>query len=132
VNARGRRGVVIGNGPSFKIEDLDRLQGDITFASNKVFLAFDQVVWRPTFYSCSDILAAKNNREAINGRKLVEVFGDSVNCEFPERTDIIWLHEQAHPDQLFSKDCSRCVYGGFSVVYYQLQLAFHLGIREAT
>jgi Protein of unknown function DUF115 len=127
---RGRRGVVIGNGPSLKIDDLDRLQGDITFASNKIFLAFDQVAWRPTFYSCSDILVAKNNREAINGLELVKVFGNSVKGEFPERTDIIWLHEDGHSVQQFSEDCSQCVYGGFSVVYYQLQLAFHMGIRE--
>jgi hypothetical protein len=64
---RGRRGVAIGNGPSLRVEDLDRLRGGITFASNKIFLAFDQVAWRPTFHSCSDILVAKNNREAING-----------------------------------------------------------------
>jgi hypothetical protein len=127
---RGRRAVVIGNGPSLKIEDLDRLQGAITFASNKIFLAFDQVAWRPTFYSCSDILVAKNNREAINGLDLVKVFGDSIISEFPERSDIVWLHELSPPDQRFSADCSQCVYGGFSVVYYQLQLAFYLGIRE--
>jgi hypothetical protein len=127
---RGRRGVVIGNGPSLKMEDLDRLRGEITFASNKIFLAFDHVAWRPTFYSCSDILVAKNNREAINGLGLVKIFGDSVASEFPERTDIVWLREFPTPDQRFSTDCSQCVNGGFSVVYFQLQLAFHLGIRE--
>ena len=127
---RGRRGVVIGNGPSLKIDDLDRLQADITFASNKIFLAFDQVAWRPTFYSVTDILVAKNNRDAINGLELVKIFGDSVKGEFPERTDIIWLRELMPPVQSFSEDCSVCAYGGFSVVYYQLQLAFHLGIRE--
>ena len=127
---RGRRGVVIGNGPSLRVEDLARLEGEITFASNKIFLAFDQVAWRPTFYSVSDILVAKNNREAINGLDLFKVFGDSVAPEFPAQNDIIWLRERSPSVQQFSEDCSECVYGGFSVVYYQLQLAFHLGIRE--
>ncbi len=127
---RGRRGVVIGNGPSLKIDDLDRLSADVTFASNKIFLAFDQVAWRPTFYMCSDILVAKNNRDAINNLTLDKVFGNSIKAEFAERTDIIWLDELSTPDQRFSEDCSECVYGGFSVVYFQLQLAFHLGIRE--
>jgi hypothetical protein len=126
----GRRGVVIGNGPSLNVKDLDRLQGEITFASNKIFLAFDQVAWRPTYYSCSDILVAKNNREAMNRLDLVKVYGESVKAEFADRSDITWLRERNGPLQQFSTDCSECVYGGFSVVYYQLQLAFHLGIRE--
>ena len=49
---------------------------------------------------------------------------------FPDRPDILWLRERNAPEQRFSEDCAECVYGGFSVVYYQLQLAFHLGIRE--
>jgi Protein of unknown function DUF115 len=127
---RGRRGVVIGNGPSLKIEDLDRLRRDVTFASNKIFLAFDKVAWRPTFYSVADILVAQNNRETINGLGLHKVFADSVKPEFPEQADITWLRGLAPPDQRFSEDCATCVYGGYSVVYVQLQLAFHLGIRE--
>ena len=127
---RGRRGVVIGNGPSLRPEDLDRLRSDVTFASNKIFLAFDQVQWRPTYYSVSDILVAKNNREAINGLDLFKIFGDSVRPEFTDRTDITWLIEVPTETAQFSEDCSKCVHGGFSVVYYQLQLAFHMGIRE--
>jgi hypothetical protein len=121
---------VIGNGPSLKIGDLDRLQNEITFASNKIFLAFDQTSWRPTFYSCSDILVAKNNREEINRLDLVKVFGDSVKVEFGDQDRILWLCEDGSPPQRFSEDCSRGVFGGFSVIYYQLQLAFYTGIRD--
>ncbi|WP_435011817.1 hypothetical protein P12x_006051 (plasmid) [Tundrisphaera lichenicola] len=127
---RGRRGVVLGNGPSLRVEDLGRLGGDVTFASNKIFLAFPETSWRPTYYSVSDILVAQNNLEEINTLRLAKIFGSSVKEVFPDRTDILWLRERNAPEQSFSEDCAECVYGGFSVVYYQLQLAFHMGIRE--
>jgi hypothetical protein len=127
---QGRRGVILGNGPSLRVEDLDRLAGEVTFASNKIFLAFPETSWRPTYYSVSDILVAQNNREEINDLRLTKIFGSSVRDVFPDHDDILWLRERNAPEQRFSEDCAECVYGGFSVVYYQLQLAFHLGIRE--
>jgi hypothetical protein len=127
---QGRRGVVIGNGPSLRVEDLDRLAGEVTFASNKIFLAFPETSWRPTYYSVSDILVARNNREEIEKLDLAKIFGSSVKEVFPDRPEILWLPERISPEQDFSEDCAESVFGGYSVVYYQLQLAFHMGIRE--
>ena len=50
----GRRGFVIGNGPSLCIDDLARLTDEITVASNQIYLAFDKTPWRPTFYTIED------------------------------------------------------------------------------
>ena len=61
----GRRCFVIGNGPSLTIADLDRLQGEITFAANKVYLAFADTRWRPTYYFVVDRVVAESNRQAI-------------------------------------------------------------------
>ena len=36
---RGRRAVIVGNGPSLNVADLERLKDEITFASNKIYLA---------------------------------------------------------------------------------------------
>jgi hypothetical protein len=92
---------VIGNGPSLRPEDLDRLGSEITFASNKIYLVFDQIAWRPSYYSVCDPLVAQNNRETINGLELFKVFGDPVKSEFADRTDIIWLRELTPPDPHF-------------------------------
>ena len=45
---KGKRGFIIGNGPSLKINDLDMPKNDISIASNKIYLAFNQTKWRPT------------------------------------------------------------------------------------
>jgi hypothetical protein len=50
--------------------------------------------------------------------------------ELSGSNDTLWLPELSSPRQRFSTDCARGVYGGYSVVYLQLQLAFYLGIRE--
>lgn len=69
-SAKGRRCFVIGNGPSLRVADLDRLQGEITLAANKIYLAFDQTAWRPDYYFVMDREVAENNRDVIAGLQL--------------------------------------------------------------
>ena len=65
---KGKRGFVIGNGPSLKIEDLDNLNNEITIASNKIYLAFEEKQkWRPKFYTVADpILWPKIKNKILN------------------------------------------------------------------
>ena len=51
---KGKRCFIIGTGPSLKIEDLEMLKGEITFASNSIFRSFDQTKWRPAYYMLED------------------------------------------------------------------------------
>ena len=51
---KGQRCFIIGNGPSLKAEDLDKLQNEICFASNMIYKIYDQTSWRPTYYCNSD------------------------------------------------------------------------------
>lgn len=132
----GKRGFILGMGPSLKVSDLERLKGEVTFACNKIFLAFPQTKWRPTYYSVLDVLVAKNNAPAISNLNLVKFFGESCRKYFDE-ADGLWLNELASPiDEegrriySFSEDASVGVYGGFTVIYLQLQLAWHMGIKE--
>lgn len=140
----GARAFVLGNGPSLSVADLDRLQNEITFASNKVYLAFDQTPWRPTYYFVTDRLVAKNNREVIDALRLTKLFGSDVRDHFPTSEDIIWLREETrnavwhsepkgapakHPGY-FSKDLLVEYESGWTVIYAQLQAAYYFGIRE--
>ena len=53
---KGETCFIIGNGPSLKIEDLTKLNelNIPTFAFNRVFCAFDETPWRPTYYISQD------------------------------------------------------------------------------
>ncbi|MFC2055928.1 hypothetical protein ACFLV7_16775 [Chloroflexota bacterium] len=63
---KGQRCFVIGNGPSLSTTDLDQLRGEVTFACNKIYLAFNETDWRPTYYAVEDPLVAQQNYEEIN------------------------------------------------------------------
>ena len=103
---RGQRGVVIGNGPSLRVEDLDRLGGEVTFASNKIFLAFPETSWRPTYYSVSDILVARNNLEEINNLTSAQDLRElgQGGLSRPPRDPVAPGAEP--PEQRFSEDCA--------------------------
>ena len=64
---KGEPCFIIGNGPSLKISDLQKLHeaNQITFAFNKIYLAFEQTDWRPTYYIVEDSLVAQLNKNKI-------------------------------------------------------------------
>jgi len=133
---KGERCFIIGMGPSLDTADLDNLKNEITFACNKVYLAFDQTDWRPTYYTVQDVLIAENNQPMIEELDLFKIFPDCVKSNFRKKEDIIWLRCLDHPmrsgdyDFQFSTNSIKGVYGGWTVIYTQLQLAFYMGIRE--
>ena len=51
---KGKRCFIIGNGPSLTKADLEMLQNEITFATNKIYQIFPQTNWRPTYYGMLD------------------------------------------------------------------------------
>lgn len=132
---RGRRCFVIGTGPSLRVDDLDRLKDELTIASNKIYLAFDQTEWRPTFLTVSDLLVARNNSQAISAlpiKKIVDVrfrslFSDDDNFLYYSPSPASKLDGNPMP---FSERFDRTVTGGYTVTYINLQLAHFLGCRE--
>ena len=51
---KGQRCFIIGTGPSLSVEDLEKLKGEITFGSNRIFEIYSQTDWRPTYYMNQD------------------------------------------------------------------------------
>ncbi|SCZ81226.1 6-hydroxymethylpterin diphosphokinase MptE-like protein [Pseudobutyrivibrio xylanivorans] len=51
---KGKRCFIIGLGPSLRVEDLDLLENEICFASNRIYQLFDKTKWRPEFYCTGD------------------------------------------------------------------------------
>jgi uncharacterized Rossmann fold enzyme len=62
---KGKRCFIIGNGPSLKMEDLDKLKNEYTFAANKIYLAFEETDWRPTYYCIQDLKLFLRDFESI-------------------------------------------------------------------
>ncbi len=128
---RGRRAFLIGNGPSLKVEDLNLLKGEITFASNRIFLAFDQTKWRPTVYTVADEIVAKNNREHLRRLEIGShhVFNSAVLPNVGAKSGLIYVN----PSTSAGEETFDAVAGfraGHSVINFDLKLAFYMGLRE--
>jgi hypothetical protein len=133
---KGERAFVIGMGPSLQVSDLDKLKSEITFACNKVYLAFEQTDWRPTYYTVLDVLVAENNQKKIQSLELKKIFPRIVEKYFPDSDDIIWLRRLSMPkktpnlENAFSTNILAGTFPGWTVIFEQMQIACYMGIRE--
>lgn len=133
---RGQRAFIIGMGPSLLISDIDRLKEEVTFACNKIYLAFSDTKWRPTYYSVIDFLVAQNNRSDICELKLKKIFTHTLHPLFLDQSDILYVRAVRNPGSVenprikFSRNILDATYGGYTVIYFQMQLAYYMGIRE--
>ncbi len=140
----GKRAFVVGNGPSLRLEDLKRLEGEITFASNKIYLAYDSIDWRPSYYTVCDHMVARQNCDRIrllDSKMLLPVSLQGFDCA---NSSALWYPELSGNESFrdepvealdserfgFSKEAVFGLHGGYTVLYHQLQLAYHMGIRE--
>ncbi len=127
---RGRRAFIFGGGPSLRRTDVRLLKGEVTIASNAIFLIFPEMGYQPTFLTVEDRLVAEDRATSLNSiRGSVKVFPRDLR-EFlkadPDTLYINFVRQYAGFPQ-FSERFEDVVYWGGTVTMLNLQLAFHLG-----
>jgi hypothetical protein len=128
----GRQAFVIGNGPSLRVEDLDRLENEITFAANKIYLSFDETKWRPSYYLVEDDLVYKQNYEKIKSLDCCPKYFPNSAKGWGEIIDSAsYFHLDYTPINTADDAIGKCPIKGFrwgsSVVYSALQFAIYMG-----
>lgn len=131
----GKRAFIIGNGPSLTPSDLDLLKDEITFAANKIYLLYDQTIWRPTYYGVEDDLVLSQNFQEICQLKGPEKFLPINMLGYcPKVDDALYLNfrqESFYPDiPKVSNDAMKGLFWGSTIVYTLAQLAMFMGIKE--
>lgn len=65
---RGESCFVIGNGPSLKADDLQKLHelNIPCFATNRIYHMFEKTDWRPTYYASEDIIIIRDIQDKIS------------------------------------------------------------------
>lgn len=131
----GRCGFVIGNGPSLRIADLDRLRGEVTIASNKIFLAFERTEWRPTYYTVVDDIVWRNTVGELHDHADHVFIPDYLKVPKGTRVKVsmfrslpVAADHDGSGDVPFSADAVIGFHGGNTVTYENIQLAMHLGL----
>ena len=127
----GQRCFIIGNGPSLRQTDMNRLRNEFTFGLNRIYLLFPQMGFQTTFLV------------AIN-RLVLEQVGQEI-LDFSGPLFLPWSSRKylvhAPPDNLrflltgcqsasFSRDVRGGLWSGATVTYVALQLAFHMGFKQ--
>ena len=141
---KDKRCFIIGNGPSLKTEDLEKLKNEITFAANCIYFAFEKTSWRPTYYICVDQLAYARDHKIITSISCQKKFTAINNIVFSGQiyNDTIYYSRSSKMETLidnqikvndrfpFSYDITKSIYAGNTVLYDAVQLAVYMGFSE--
>ncbi len=138
---KGKRCVVIGNGPSLVPQDLDMLKDEITFASNRIYNIYDKTQWRPTFLCAQDLMVIDDICEKLPGvsrdSELTVLNADAYDrCKelAKDIKNLVWMPLRYIPPKndryVFSDDASKMVAEGLTITYSCLQLAAYMGFTE--
>jgi hypothetical protein len=134
----GQRAVIVGNGPSLQLRDLDILQeqaGLVKIAFNKIYLAYDRTRFRPDYLMVEDFLVAEINAAALNAHYgCFKLYRDTLlRWLEPDRETVLFGMTVREPDERgaisFSDDPLEFFWGG-SVTYTAMQFASYLGCSE--
>jgi hypothetical protein len=112
-----------------RIEDLERLQQEVTFCFNRFYLAYDRMPFRPTYTLAADLQFLQDFSGDFLALSAGSIF--IATRERPRiRGNYIWLRARNSNPIRFSKNAYRCVELGGSVLIPAIQLGFFMGIRE--
>lgn len=132
---KGERCFIIGTGPSLTASDLDKLKGEITFGSNRIFEIFSQTEWRPTYYMNQDYRLIRKFKDEIKELKVKRKFMPiEAMKHFSDNNDISYFvlrHKDFYPNNAdFSTCIDHFIGQGFTVTYGAIQMAYYMGFSE--
>jgi hypothetical protein len=126
---RGRRAVIIGNGPSLARTDMARLAGEATFGLNRVYKGFEQFGFATTWLVCVNDLVLRQSSKEIAALPMPKFIAWQGRRAVPPGPDVTYLRTRS-PRPGFVGDVRRELWEGATVTFVALQLAFHMGFEE--
>lgn len=139
---KGKRCFIMGNGPSLNLMDLDCFSDELVWGSNRCYLLFDRISWRPSFFTSIDVRVVPDIAEDIKNLYLSQL--KSSTFFFPshfreERTlvdseNVYWYYEKElsyhrGAKGMFSANANHYVYSAYTVTIAAMQLAVFLGFN---
>ena len=109
--------------------DLAPLRHEYTFGLNRAYLMFSQLGFATTFLVVINRLVAEQFSEELLGTDSSLFMGWHTRRFVPRREGVTFLRPTRGPR--FSQDVRRGIWGGATVTYAAMQLAFHMGFSEA-
>ncbi|MEA4811356.1 MAG: 6-hydroxymethylpterin diphosphokinase MptE-like protein [Anaerolineaceae bacterium] len=126
---QGERCFVVGNGPSLKVTDLSKLQGEFSIGFNRIFLAAEELGFTPScLVSINDLVIEQSVKE-FSQAALPKFFAWRARkwLGMDENTHFLYT---TYTGPKFSKDVCGRVWEGATVTNVGLQLAYHMGFSQ--
>jgi hypothetical protein len=124
----GEVGFLIGNGPSVRGEDLEKLSDRTAFCCNRFHMAYSMMSFRPTFTLCADRQVIDDFGQDIANNSEGEVI--LVNKTKPEIQNCTWIPHISRRRLVFKKSKLCHVTTGGGTLFTAIQLGYFLGIRK--
>ena len=132
---------IIGNGPSLRAEDLEKLKDEYCFAANRIYEMFEHTTWRPQSYLCVDSYVFRDIARNIEKIKVPMIFLQMENRKYGLKnidSEVIYINNY-YPYLVnrykrlkvkISQDVSKYFVAGETVTYTAIQLALYMGFQE--
>lgn len=132
---KGRTVFVLGNGPSVKFADLERLAGAVCLATNRFYLAYEQTDLRPAYVVASGAAMLNLHGEDLLARANAPVlvpYGDAARVDDGATLDRAMLfHTRPDDGPVFQPNPFKGLgSGGGLTVFLAMQLAAWMGARR--
>ncbi len=130
---KGKRGFIIGNGPSLKQTDLSKLKDEITFGMNRIYVLFPELGFHTTYYSATNDLVIEQFHDDILALPMPKFLAWRSHRHFPAQLPITQLPTflyTSYTGPRFSPDVRGRVWESATVTNVTLQLAFHMGFEQ--
>lgn len=125
----GYRCIVIGNGPSLKLMDLEPLRREYTFGLNRIYLLADQLGFHMTFYAAIARYVLEQFTSDIQAIQSLKFLNWSYRKPYIDTPEAVFV--ETGPSLAPSGNILRGYYAGAgTVTNFALQIAYFMGFSE--
>jgi len=128
---KGQRAFIIGNGPSLAKMDLSPLKNEVTFGLNRIYLHFERMPALPTYYVCINELVLEQFAEDIRALPMPKFLNWNRRDYFDfDDPSLAFVKIRYGLGDRFQGDIRQPVWGGATVTFVTLQIAFFMGFEQ--
>lgn len=137
---KDQRCFIIGNGPSLKTDDLEKIKDEISFGLNRIYCIFPQTDWRPSYYISIDPGALSFEFENIkSGGKFPQFINYKAADLCHKNSDNLWyvclcgkfnVDPYAPMADRLSDDASKYLTKVHTVTANAIEMAIYMGFSE--
>jgi len=128
---KGKRCFIVATGPSLKNTDLSMLVNEITFGVNRLYLHFEHMSFRPTYYAVMDKIVFDQYSEDLKKLSMPMFLNWNRRWFFgTESPKSVYLKSKMVVNDFFQYDLTQPMVVGGTVTFAALQIAYYMGFQE--